>query len=166
MGRGMGPSFTNASSFYVVPGPSLFCPIDRPVPNLVASRQPLSQGLYFSPRYMHKHEILGEHALAFSHTSFGGISNEPLKSVHSAQICCRLCGKKEEDVMSEQELRDILVALLTGEPASLGERGEQDEPLIEAIATFEEAGLGDGGTGLVITTGDGVEFRVSIVRNS
>ena len=43
--------------------------------------------------------------------------------------------------MSEQELRDILVALLTGEPASLGERGEQDEPLIEAIATFEEAAL-------------------------
>jgi hypothetical protein len=68
--------------------------------------------------------------------------------------------------MSEQELRDILVALLTGEPASLGERGDQDEPLIEAIATFEEAGLGDGGTGLVITTGEGVEFRVSIVRNS
>src|SRR5919202_1298911 len=105
MGRGMGPSFTNASSFYVVPGPSLFCPIDRPVPNLVAPRRPLSQGLYFSPRYMHKHEILGE-------------------------------------------------------------RGEQSEPLIEAIATFEEAGLGDGGTGLVITTGDGVEFRVSITRNS
>ena len=68
--------------------------------------------------------------------------------------------------MSEQELRDILVALLTGEPASLGERGDQAEPLIEAIATFEEAGLGDGGTGLVITTGDGSEFRVSIVRNS
>ena len=43
--------------------------------------------------------------------------------------------------MSEQELRDILVALLTGEPVSLGERGEQDEPLIEAIATFEEAAL-------------------------
>ena len=43
--------------------------------------------------------------------------------------------------MSEQELRDILVALLTGELVSLGERGEQDEPLIEAIATFEEAAL-------------------------
>ncbi len=68
--------------------------------------------------------------------------------------------------MSEQELRDILVALLTGEPASLGERGEEGEPLIEAIATFEEAGVGNGATGLVITTGDGSEFRVSIARNS
>ena len=68
--------------------------------------------------------------------------------------------------MSEQELLDILVALLTGEPVSLGERGEQDEPLIEAIATFEEAGVGNGGTGLVITGGDGSEFRVSISRNS
>jgi hypothetical protein len=68
--------------------------------------------------------------------------------------------------MSEQELRNILVALLTGEPVSLGERGEEDEPLIEAIATFEEAGVGDDATGLVITTGDGSAFRVSIVRNS
>ncbi len=41
--------------------------------------------------------------------------------------------------MSEQELRDILMALLTGEWASLGERGEEGEPLIEVIATFEEA---------------------------
>ena len=68
--------------------------------------------------------------------------------------------------MSEQELRDVLVALLTGEAVSLGERGEEDEPLIEAIATFEEAGVGDGGTGLVITTDDGSQFRVSITRNS
>ena len=69
--------------------------------------------------------------------------------------------------MSEQELQDILVALLTGEWASLGERGEVGEPLIQAIATFEEAGVGNGGdTGLVITTGDGSQFRVSIARNS
>ena len=68
--------------------------------------------------------------------------------------------------MSEQELRDILVALLTGEPVSLGERGEEDKPFIEAIATFEEAGVGDNGTGLVITTGDGSVFRVSIARDS
>jgi hypothetical protein len=68
--------------------------------------------------------------------------------------------------MSEQELQDILVALLTGEWASLGERGEEGEPLIEAIATFEEAGVGNGGaTGLVVAGGDGSEFRVSIARN-
>ena len=68
--------------------------------------------------------------------------------------------------MSEQELRDILVALLTGEPVTLGERGEEDEPLIESIATFEEAGVGNNDTGLLITASDGSEFRVSIVRNS
>ncbi len=58
------------------------------------------------------------------------------------------------------------MALLTGEWASLGERGEEGEPLIEAIATFEEAGVGNGATGLVITTGDGSELRVSISRDS
>ncbi len=69
--------------------------------------------------------------------------------------------------MSEQELQDILVALLTGEWASLGERGEEGEPLIQAVATLEEAGVSNGGaTGLVITTGDGSQFRVSIARNS
>ena len=67
--------------------------------------------------------------------------------------------------MSEQELQDILVALLTGEPASLGERGEDDEPLIEAIATFEEAGIRNDNTGFVLTTGDGSEFRVTIERS-
>ncbi len=66
--------------------------------------------------------------------------------------------------MSEQELQDILVALLTGEPASIGERGESEEPLVEAIATFEEAGVGSGNTGLVLTAGDGSEFRVTIER--
>ncbi len=66
--------------------------------------------------------------------------------------------------MSEQELQDILVALLTGEPASIGERGENEEPLVEAIATFEEAGVENGNTGLVLTTGDGSGFRVAIER--
>lgn len=67
--------------------------------------------------------------------------------------------------MSEQELQDILVALLTGEPASIGERGENEKPLIEAIATFEEAGVRNGKTGFVVTTGDGSEFRVTIERS-
>ena len=44
----------------------------------------------------------------------------------------------------------MLVALLTGEPASLGERGEEDEPPIEAIATFEEADVGDDLSGLLV----------------
>jgi hypothetical protein len=67
--------------------------------------------------------------------------------------------------MNERELQDILIALLTGEPASLGERGEDDEPLVEAIATFEEAGIrNDDIAGFVVTTGDGSEFRVTIER--
>jgi len=43
--------------------------------------------------------------------------------------------------MSEQELQDLLVALLTGEWASLGERGEEGEPLIQAIATLRRLAL-------------------------
>ncbi len=66
--------------------------------------------------------------------------------------------------MNERELQDILIALLTGETASLGERGEDDEPLVEAIATFEEAGIRNDIAGLVVTTGDGSEFRVTIER--
>ncbi len=68
--------------------------------------------------------------------------------------------------MSEQELQDILVALLTGEPASIGERGEDEEPLVEAVGTFEEVGVhSNGKTGFVVTTGDGSEFRVTIERS-
>lgn len=67
--------------------------------------------------------------------------------------------------MSEQELRDILMVLLTGEPVSLGERGEGEAPLIEAMATFEEASVGDEETGFVVTAGDGSRFKVSVTRD-
>ena len=66
--------------------------------------------------------------------------------------------------MNEQELQDILLALLTGEQASLGERGTDDEPLLEAVATFEEAGVPSDDKGLVLTTGGGSQFYVTIVR--
>jgi hypothetical protein len=67
--------------------------------------------------------------------------------------------------VNEQDLQDILLALLTGEQASLGERGTDDGPLLEAVATFEEAGVPTGNKGLVLTTGDGSQFHVMIVRS-
>jgi hypothetical protein len=69
MGRGMGPGFTNTSSFHVVLG--LSCLIGPSVAALspTSSRRDdpflkasLSQDLYFSSRYIHKHVILGEYA--------------------------------------------------------------------------------------------------------
>ncbi len=67
--------------------------------------------------------------------------------------------------MSEQEIREILLALLTGEPVALGERGTEDEPLFEAVATFEEAGVTSDEVGFVITTGEGSQFRVTVARS-
>lgn len=67
--------------------------------------------------------------------------------------------------MNEQELQDILLALLTGEQASLGVRGADDEPLLEAVATFEEAGVPTDNKGLVLTAGDGSQFHVTIARS-
>jgi hypothetical protein len=67
--------------------------------------------------------------------------------------------------MSEQEIREILLALLTGEPVALGERGSASAPLFEAVATFEEASVSSDEVGLVITTGDGSEFRVTVARS-
>ncbi len=67
--------------------------------------------------------------------------------------------------MSEQQIREILLALLTGEPVELGERGSSSEPLFEAVATFEEAGVSSEEVGLVITTGDGSEFNLTVARS-
>ncbi len=67
--------------------------------------------------------------------------------------------------MSEQEIREILLALLTGEPVALGERGMEEKPLFEAVATFEEAGVTSEEVGFVITRGEGSEFRVTVARS-
>ncbi len=67
--------------------------------------------------------------------------------------------------MNEQDIQDILVALLTEDSVQLGERGtEGTEPTFEAVSTFEEAGVASDDRGLVISTGDGSVFLVTIER--
>lgn len=67
--------------------------------------------------------------------------------------------------MNEQDIQDILVALLTEDSVQLGERGADAAPTFEAVSTFEEAGLVSDDRGLVISTGDGSVFLVTIARS-
>ena len=67
--------------------------------------------------------------------------------------------------MNEQDIQDILVALLTEDSAQLGERGQEGaEPTFEAASTFKDAGLASDDKGLVISAGDGSVFMVTIER--
>jgi len=66
--------------------------------------------------------------------------------------------------MNEQDIQDILVALLTEDSVQLGERAGDAEPTFEAVSTFEEAGVASDDKGLVISTGDGSVFLMTIER--
>jgi hypothetical protein len=66
--------------------------------------------------------------------------------------------------MNEQDIQDILMALLTEDGVQLGERGSASAPLFEAVSTFEEAGVASDDTGLVISMGNGSVFLVTIER--
>jgi hypothetical protein len=66
--------------------------------------------------------------------------------------------------MNEQDIKVILVALLTEDSVQLGERGTDAEPTFEAVSTFEDAGLVSDDKGLVISAGDGSVFLVTIER--
>ena len=67
--------------------------------------------------------------------------------------------------MNEQDIQDILVALLTEDSVQLGECGtEGAEPTFEVVSTFEEAGVVSDDKGLVISAGDGSVFLVTIAR--
>ena len=67
--------------------------------------------------------------------------------------------------MNEQDIQDILVALLTEDSVQLGERAQEGaEPTFEAVSRFEDAGLASDGKGLVISAGDGSVFMVTIER--
>ena len=70
--------------------------------------------------------------------------------------------------MNEQDIQDILVALLTEDSVQLGECGAEEgaEPTFEAISTFEEAGIASDDKGLVISAGDGSAFLVTIEQRS
>ena len=60
--------------------------------------------------------------------------------------------------MNERDIQDILVALLTEDSVQLGERSANAEPTLEAVSTFEEAGVASDKRGLVVSTGDGSVF--------
>jgi len=77
---------------------------------------------------------------------------------------CRLWVTKGGGRMNEQDIQDILVALLTEDSVQLGERAADAEPTFEAVSTFEEAGVASDDRGLVISTGDGSVFLVTIER--
>jgi len=66
--------------------------------------------------------------------------------------------------MNEQDILDILVALLTEDSVQLGERAANAEPTLETVSTFEEAGVASDDRGLVISTGDGSVFMVTVER--
>jgi hypothetical protein len=66
--------------------------------------------------------------------------------------------------MNEQDIQDILTALLTEDSVQLGERGSAPAPAFEAVSKFEEAGVASDNRGLVISTGEGSVFLVTIER--
>ncbi len=67
--------------------------------------------------------------------------------------------------MTEQELQDLLQALLTSASVMLDDPDAEDEEhFIKSVQTFEEARIFTHDKGLVVTTGDGREFQITIVR--
>ena len=69
--------------------------------------------------------------------------------------------------MTEQELQDLLHALLTGEPIALDNLlALGDENPIADVQTFEEAGVSSVDRGLVVRTREGSEFQIEIVRSA
>ena len=68
--------------------------------------------------------------------------------------------------MSEQEFQELLLSLLTVETGAFDEdlEVEAQGPLLQAVSTFEEAGVTGHEWGLVVASGDGSEFRITIER--
>ncbi len=69
--------------------------------------------------------------------------------------------------MSEKEFQELLLALLTAETGPFDDELEVVEsqgPLLQAVSTFKEAGVTDHEWGLVVASGDGSEFRITIER--
>ena len=69
--------------------------------------------------------------------------------------------------MSEKEFQELLLALLTVETGPFDDALEveaQEGPLLQAVSTFKEAGVTDHEWGLVVASGDGSEFRITVER--
>ncbi|MCA1740484.1 MAG: hypothetical protein LC740_17170 [Actinobacteria bacterium] len=66
--------------------------------------------------------------------------------------------------MNEQELEELLKAFLEGEPVRFEEPGVEPGYAGSDVSTFEEAGLGARHRGLVVRTGTGEEFRITVEK--
>ena len=79
----------------------------------------------------------------------------------------RVRRKRGEEQVTEQELQDLLHALLTGEPIALDNLlALGDENPIADVQTFEEAGVSSVDRGLVVRIRDGSEFQIKILRSA
>ena len=68
--------------------------------------------------------------------------------------------------MREQEFQELLLSLLTVETEAFDDDLEVEalRPLLQAVSTFKEAGVTAHEWGLVVVSGDGSEFRLTIER--
>ena len=68
--------------------------------------------------------------------------------------------------MREQEFQELLLSLLTAETETFDDDLEVEalRPLLQAVSTFKEAGVTGHEWGLVVASGDGSEFRITIER--
>ena len=68
--------------------------------------------------------------------------------------------------MSEQEFQELLLSMLTVETGTFDDdlEVEAQGPLLQAVSTFKEAGVTAHDWGLVVASGDGSEFRITIER--
>jgi hypothetical protein len=69
-------------------------------------------------------------------------------------------------LMTEEELQNILKAVLMDDPA-VGDNppAVADEHVVSEVRTFKEVDANIISKGLVVTTEDGSEFRITIVRS-
>ena len=68
--------------------------------------------------------------------------------------------------MREQEFQELLLSLLTVETEAFDDDLEVEAlgPLLQAVGTLKEAGVTAHEWGLVVASGDGSEFRITIER--
>ena len=68
--------------------------------------------------------------------------------------------------MREQEFQELLLSLLTAETEAFDDDLEVKSlrPLLQAVSTFKEAGVTAPDWGLVVVSGDGSEFQITIER--
>ena len=66
--------------------------------------------------------------------------------------------------MNEHEFEELLKALLEGEPVQFQAPDVEPEYAVDRVSTFEEEGVTTSPRGLVVRTGDGSEYQITIER--